>query len=93
VVDSGLWCLGLGLWACSPYVLGPELLGCGLSPIGLMSGVYNVAFLAYNKVIFHVIPICPPANEQSPKLVGYVSVKPYSLILVFILCECWRLKV
>jgi hypothetical protein len=86
VVDSSLWCLGLGLWACSPYVLGPEFLGCGLSPVGLMSGVYNVAFLAYTKVIFHVVP-------TSPKLMEYFSVKPYSLILVFILSECWWSKV
>jgi hypothetical protein len=78
------------VWACSSFVLGPVLLVNGLSPIGLMLGVYHVAFLAYNKVIFHIILTGPPANEQSPKLVEYVSIKPYSLSLVIILCKCWR---
>jgi hypothetical protein len=77
------------VWACSSFVLGPVLLVNGLSPVGLMLGVYHVAFLAYNKVIFHII-LTGPTNEQSPKLVEYVSVKPYSLSLVIILCKCWR---
>jgi hypothetical protein len=32
-------------------------------------------------------------NAKSLKLVEYVSVKPYSLSLVWILYKCWRLKV
>jgi hypothetical protein len=83
------WASLVSVWACPSFVLGPVFLVNGLSPIGLMLGVYHVAFLAYSKVIFHIIPTGPPANEQSPKLMEYVSVKPYSLGLVIILCKCW----
>jgi hypothetical protein len=51
------------VWAPFPLVLGPKLLGSGPSPVGLMSGVYNVAFLVYFWLLFYVIPTCPPANE------------------------------
>jgi hypothetical protein len=39
-----------------------------LLPLGLMSGVCTVVFLIHFRYIFYVIPTCPPANDESPKL-------------------------
>jgi hypothetical protein len=46
------------------------------SPLGLMSDVYIVVFLVYFRHIFYIILTCPPANDESLKLVELVSYKP-----------------
>ena len=64
--------------------MGPILLGSGLAPLGRMSGMCFVVFLVHFRHISCVIPTCPSVHGESPKLVEYVSVKPYSLSLVWI---------
>jgi len=68
---------GLG-WVGCCFQLGWAMicLVVGLLPFGLMSGFFFVMFLVYFKLIFYVIPTCPPANEQLPKLVELVSYNP-----------------
>ena len=58
-----------------------------------MSGVYNVVFLVHCRYIFHVIPTCRPANDESPKLVESVSSKVLFLGLVFIRVDFMRVLV
>jgi hypothetical protein len=45
-----------------------------------MSGICFVGFLVYSKLVFYVISICPPANEQLPKLMEIVSSNPLSML-------------
>ena len=74
----------VGFWACSPLVLGPDLLGCGPpSPLAHV-GMCIVVFLVYFRYISCVIPICPSVKDQTPKLVESVSSKALFLGLVSI---------
>jgi hypothetical protein len=50
------WCGLVGIWPCSPFLRALILLVSGLSPIGLMSDFYNVAFLVYFGALF----LCNP---------------------------------
>ena len=56
----------------------------GLLPLWLMSGICIVVFLVYFRYVFCVIPICPSAKYQTPKLVKSVSSKVLFLGLVSI---------
>jgi hypothetical protein len=64
------------VWPCSPCDWALICLVSGPSPLGLMSDVYIVVFLIYFRHIFYVILSCPPTNDESPKLVEFVSYKP-----------------
>ena len=54
----------------------------GLLPLWLMSGSCIVVFLVYFRYISCVIPTCPSAKDQTPKLVESVSSKALFLGLV-----------
>ena len=56
-------------WALICLVSGPFA-------VGLMLDACIVVFLVYFRHIFCVILACPPANDESPKLVELVSYKP-----------------
>jgi hypothetical protein len=73
-IGEGLICFEF--WAFPPCYWALIFLVNGPSPLGLMSDVCIVVFLVYFKHIFCVIPTCPPANDESPKLVELVSYKP-----------------
>jgi hypothetical protein len=45
-----------------------------------MSDIWFVVFLVYSKLLFYVIATCPPANEQSLKLMEIVSSNPLSTL-------------
>jgi hypothetical protein len=47
----------------SPLFMALILLVSGPSYLGLMLVICNVVFLVYFRLIFYVIPSCPPANE------------------------------
>jgi len=48
----------------------------GLYPLGLMSGICIVVFFVYFRYISCVILTCPPAKDQTLKLVELISYKP-----------------
>ena len=48
----------------------------GLLPLWLMLGICIVVFLVYFRYISCVIPTCPRAKDQIPKLVEFISYKP-----------------
>ena len=48
----------------------------GLLPLLLMSGICIVVCLIYFRYISCVIPTCPRAKDQIPKLVEFISYKP-----------------
>ena len=54
----------------------------GLLPLWLTLGICIVVFLVYFRYISCVIPTCPPAKDQTPKLVESVSSKALFLGLV-----------
>ena len=56
----------------------------GLLPLWLMSGTCIIVFLVYFRYISCVIPTCPSAKDQTPKLVESVSSKALFLGLVSI---------
>ena len=56
----------------------------GLLPLWLMLGICIVVFLVYLRYVSCVIPICPSAKYQTPKLVENVSSKALFLGLVSI---------
>jgi hypothetical protein len=64
------------VWSCSPCDWALICLVSGPSPLGLMSDVYIVVFLVFFRHIFYVILTCPPTNDESLKLVEFVSYKP-----------------
>ena len=73
--------------------MGLHLSGCGPVPLGFMLDVCIVVFLVHFRYIFHVIPTCPPANDESSKLVESVSSKALFLGLVFIRVDFLRVLV
>ena len=56
----------------------------GLLPLWLMLGTSIVVFPVYFRYISYVIPTCPSAKDQTPKLVESVSSKALFLGLVFV---------
>jgi hypothetical protein len=78
-----------------PY-WGPECFGKWAFPLGLcLVQICSLLFLC----IFYPIwptympfPCIPCKTSGTPKLVEYVSVKPYSLSLVFVLFNSWWYK-
>ena len=74
-MTSWRWSDLIWVCPCSPLFWALFCLVVGLLPLGLMSGVCVVVFLFHFRYISCVIPTCPPANDESPKLVELISYK------------------
>jgi hypothetical protein len=76
----------------SPILYGVLYCSCGLGPWRLPMELSCVGFGLGLFSIYSVFPREPCKISGTPKLVEYVSVKPYSLSLVCVLYDSWQYK-